>query len=525
MKLTAKLSLILTIVAVLLSLLNPRIANGASATLFLSPSSGTHYVGDKFNVLVYVSSSSATNTYDVYLSTNNLTVTGISVGGSICTLHPSTPSYNNVSAHFRCGLPTPGYKGSGGYIGSISVKGNSPGTGKVSVTSSSKVLANDGAGTNILTSRGSANFNIQARPTGAPTVSSTSHPNQDTWYKSRNAVLNWSGSGSSFSYTLDQKQNTNPDQISEGSGKTKTFSDLTDGVWYFHIIVKGANNLWSSTTHFRLQVDSTPPEPFTPEADPKENGDKRPIIAFNTTDKTSGIDHYELKLDNGKYEVVNYPYQIPKITSGKHTVFVKAVDKAGNSRESSVDFTTKNIAPPIITSPSDGSIIPYGSTLIIKGKSIANYTIKLYLDGKEIGSTKSDKNGNFEFTYKELIREGNHKIHALAINPDNIESKKSNIINFTLDPKAYVILGHTIPASSIWISFFVILIIIVLVFIFFWLGAKRFRKKLKSILEKLEEDVEGDLDKGGVNKTIKEEVEEEFDEAQENLKSTKDSKS
>ncbi len=512
MKHSAKIFFLLTLISLSFPLAK---INAASASLFLSPTSGAHFVGDKFNVLIYVSSASqATNTYDVYLSVSNLTVNGISVGGSICILYPSPPSYNNVSAHFRCGLPTPGYTGSGGYIGSISVKGNTPGTAKVFVDGTSQVLANDGAGTNILTSRGTATFNIQPQPTGSPNVSSSTHPNQESWYKARSATLNWSGSGSNFSYTLDQNSNTNPDQISEGSQTTNTFNELSDGIWYFHVIVKGSNGTWSSPTHFRLQVDSTPPEPFTPEVSPKENGTKRPIIGFNATDKTSGIDHYELKLDDGKFATIPQPYQLPKITSGKHTVYVKAVDKAGNERVSSVDFSIKQVSPPVITRPNEGTIFPYGSNLIIKGVSQIGYEVKIFLDGKEIGRVKTDKNGSFQLTYKELLTAGKHKIYGVAINPDQIESQNSKVVNFQLDPKAYIILGKTIPSSSIWISFIILLITIIGIFVFFWLGAKRFRAKLKTVLEKLEEEVEEDLSKGKVKEETKKEIEEEFEEAE-----------
>lgn len=514
-KVVAKITLIFYLVTLALNF--APIAKAAGASLFLSPSSGTKYVGDKFNVLVYVSASQSTNTYDVYLSVSNLTVTGISVGGSICILHPTPPSYNNISAHFRCGLPTPGYTGSGGYIGSISVKGNAPGTAKVFVDSNSQVLANDGAGTNILQSRGTATFNIQPQPTAAPSVTSSTHPDQDKWYKNKNATLSWSGSGSSFSYTLDQSPDTTPDQVSEGSETSKTFTDLADGTWYFHITVKGSSGTWSSPAHFRLQIDTIPPEAFTPQADPKANAEKRPIIAFNTTDKTSGVDHYELRVDSGSWVIVANPYQIPKITSGKHKIEVRAVDKAGNSTIGSVDVLVKDITAPIIIQPENGVTIAYGSEIVIIGKSSPNYKVKIFLDGKEIATVKADSRGNFKYTYKELLRSGEHELYAIAVNTDGIESPKSAITNFNLDPKAYIFLGRTIPGMFLIITF-IFVIITFLIFIFFiLLGGKRFRKKLKKILEELEEKVEENLEEDKVSKKTQEKVEEEFEEAEKEL--------
>lgn len=513
MKKTAPLIFALTFLLASLVSYLPQPSYAAGASLFLTPSSGSKYVGDKFNVLLYVNSEQASNSYDVYLSTSNLTVTGFSVGGSICILYPFPPSYNNISAHFECGLPTPGYTGSNGYISAITVKGNAPGKATVSIDSNSSVLANDGSGTNILGSRGSASFTILPPPTAAPAITSQTHPDQDKWYKNSNPALSWSGNGSNFSYTLDQNSDTTPDQVSEGSATSKTYDSLADGTWYFHVIVKGSSGTWSSSSHYRIQIDTTPPEPFTPEADPSVNAEKRPIIAFNTNDKTSGVDHYELKVDNGSWNKVANPYKMPSVTSGKHTIYVKAVDKAGNEQVGSVAISVKDILPPIILTPENGSLIGYGNNLIINGKSLPNYKVKIYLDDKEIGTTTTDSQGNFQLTYKELLRAGDHKLYALAINPDNIESPKSKVVTFHLDPQSYLILGRTVPGSTLLITFILIILIITTLFIFFWLGAKRFRRKLKTVLEKLEEEVEGNLDKAKAKKEVKEEVEEEFEEA------------
>jgi hypothetical protein len=198
-------------------------------------------------------------------------------------------------------------------------------------------LANDGAGTNILTSRNGATFYIDPLPTAAPAITSSTHPKQDRWYQTRDVTLSWSGSGSAFSYILDKKPTTTPDQTSEGTAKTKTYEDLTDGVWYFHARVKGDSG-WSAASHYRIQIDSTPPEEFTPEADPAENAEKRPIIAYSAKDATSGIDHYEIRVDDGAWIKVGGSYLLPSISSGKHTVTVKAVDRAGHEREGAVDI-------------------------------------------------------------------------------------------------------------------------------------------------------------------------------------------
>ena len=56
-------------------------------------------------------------------------------------------------------------------------------------------------------------------------------------------------------------------------------------------------------------TDTEPPLPFTPklERDPNLDGGKY-VVIFNTEDKDSGIDHYEVKDGSGPWVVAESPY-------------------------------------------------------------------------------------------------------------------------------------------------------------------------------------------------------------------------
>ena len=516
MKTALKLILISFTVSILLPYFSQK-TEAASATLYSSPSFGTYYVGEQFNVLFYVSSpSQSTNSYDLKISASNLEIRGISDAGSICKLFPFPPSYTPSTANFICGLPTPGYKGGGGYIGSIIARGNSPGTGTVSIQGNSKVLANDGEGTNILSGTGSSSFTILPTPTGAPTVKSSTHPNQNKWYAKNDVKLSWDGNGNSFSYTLDKKAGTNPDEVSEGSEKTKEYSNRADGIWYFHVRVKGSGG-WSNPTHFRIQVDTTAPLPFEIDANPKINADEPPLIGFQAIDKTSGIDHYELKVDEGKWLRVTHPYKISQISSGGHEIKVKAIDKAGNERISSLKITVKEIPIPVITSPTNGSFLPYSEELTIRGTAEPGFTVEIYLDDKKIGEAQADKNGRFKYVYKELLASGKHSLFAIAINSKNITSRPSEKINFTVDPRAIEFLQLTIPGTFVYISFILIILIFVFVLVLILLKSRKFKKKLKEIFEDLESQVGKDLESYRVGKKAETKVKEDIEETEEEV--------
>ncbi len=66
-------------------------------------------------------------------------------------------------------------------------------------------------------------------------------------------------------------------------------------------------------------------------------------IKWSGTDSNSGIDHYEIKIDNGHWINVglNTTY-VAKLSIGKHTIAIKAIDRAGNVAISEVTITIKN---------------------------------------------------------------------------------------------------------------------------------------------------------------------------------------
>lgn len=98
-------------------------------------------------------------------------------------------------------------------------------------------------------------------------------------------------------------------------------------------------------------IDDIPPEDFTPiiTTDPSLF-DGALVLIFSTTDKGSGIDHYEVA-EYGKgffavktWEKAEGPYKIQDVT-GKKTIAVRAVDVSGNIREVSVRQGGEGISP------------------------------------------------------------------------------------------------------------------------------------------------------------------------------------
>ncbi len=117
-------------------------------------------------------------------------------------------------------------------------------------------------------------------------------------------------------------------------------------MWYFHIKAK-KGEIWGGTSHYLVQIDSTPPASFKPKVSPSERTSvAQPIVSFITTDALSGFDHFEVKVvdvspERGEKEAGFFveavsPYKLPVLERGKYMVVVRGFDKAGNWRDESL---------------------------------------------------------------------------------------------------------------------------------------------------------------------------------------------
>jgi hypothetical protein len=105
-------------------------------------------------------------------------------------------------------------------------------------------------------------------------------------------------------------------------------------------------------------IDRTPPDPFTPTATPSSWTKQGPRMDFSAKDNVSGIDHYELKVDQGPFERRTSPYVLPELEDGTHEVIVRAFDRAGNCRDGNLSVFVDRTEP----EPLDLSVEPAGWT-------------------------------------------------------------------------------------------------------------------------------------------------------------------
>ncbi|PJE51641.1 hypothetical protein COV28_02145 [candidate division WWE3 bacterium CG10_big_fil_rev_8_21_14_0_10_48_23] len=475
-KLTLLTLTILLGIFLLFSFLLPVAAAGAR--LFLSPSSGTYYAGSYLSVEVLVNTGgNATNAYKAVLAypTDKLEAVSVSSGGSICSLW-----ITQTKSTLECGTPTP-YKGTTGRIGTITFLVKAAGTATVSIANG-QVKKADGAGTEILSVRDSASFSLQEPPAGVPVISSSTHPDQNGWYQSRTAEFSWNSPEGTdgFSYLLSQKPNEVPDDTSEGAETSKTYENLADGTWYFHLKAKtteatpAGGQGWSFTNHFRIQIDSEPPEDFEIVSDPPADRVFRaPLLSFAATDKLSGVDRCEISFDGGEFEVTISPYRFNRIRGGIHEVVVQAVDQAGNIKDSRLTLSVIGVPSPTIIRPTEGENIPLFAPLGIKITTVAPGTVELLLDSQLFATLDGSIGSELEHTYRKILSPRGHKLSAVFVNAEGIESAPAEV-NFKVNPGSVYLLGFVVPG---YIFYSVLLIAVSLLVVLFIKWRKRRKKK------------------------------------------------
>jgi len=430
----------------------------AGATLYLAPNTGSYTVGKIIKVRAGVNSGGgagintvgATIKYDP----SYLTVSNLATDATIIELWQKKPAAANGSITLAGGLPG-AYKGSAGALVDISFKVLKAGVTTVSYTAG-EVFAADGMGTNIYNGGGSATYTLEdakkeepktetktepvtqtVKPVETPKevkgllppipeIESKSHPELDKWYSNNQPEFSWKllSDLAGVAFSTSDKAIDDPGNETDGIVESQKFESQKDGEQYFHIKLQNRSG-WGQVAHRKFKVDVTSPSPFLIKVDNGGDGtNPTPKFVFKTEDKTSGLDYFEILLDNKKEKVatkdVEKGFYVPQpIMPGEHNLNIIAVDMADNRASSSINFIVEPLKAPIVTS------IPVSinrtDELSIRGTSFyPRVTVKLYFsagNNSEVQefSVKTDDEGNWSYFHKGNLNKGVYEMWARII--------------------------------------------------------------------------------------------------------------
>ncbi|MBP9701638.1 MAG: hypothetical protein KBD47_01495 [Candidatus Pacebacteria bacterium] len=319
----------------------------------LSPRTGSFVEGTTFDVPILIDTrGSSINGVEIRIQFDKekFAIVRPSGGVSIIGVWVEPPKYDNTKGTASyVGVIPGGITTSSGLIGTMTFKALKTGSGTISVNSTSKVLFNDGLGSEAVVDLGRAEYSVIPKAPEGVRVYSETHSDQGLWYKNDSPVLSWERDPGmeGFSFELDNNPTTIPDSIADTEDTSTSFEKLKDGLWYFHIKAN-KKGVWGNTGHFLIRIDTTPPAAFKPQVNYLVAAAvlvERTLISFFTTDNLSGIDRYEVGIIDKKQPITTSPvfvqaespFQVPLSKDGSLEVIVRAVDKAGNTRDVSVD--------------------------------------------------------------------------------------------------------------------------------------------------------------------------------------------
>ncbi|MDP2648041.1 MAG: cohesin domain-containing protein [Candidatus Yanofskybacteria bacterium] len=432
-------------------------SDAAETSLYLSPTSGRRNVGETFSIVVRMNTGgSAVNAAEgsIVFNASKIEVVSISKAGSVFSLWTTEPVYSNAEGtiEFGGGLTSPGYTGSNGLILTMTFRGTSATTinnaTHISIVSGA-ILANDGQGTNILTSLGRSSWFIDPRGaieqpefdeepviTGSltPTVVSKTHPDKNKWYNNGSPEFSWAlpAGVDNVSYLVTERATSNPGSIPDGLKSNIQFSGIKDGIWYFHLKFR-RNGTWGPIAHYVFQVDTTPPDAVTvARADTEDETNPQPILLIEGSDATSGIDRFEMKIDGDdswisleKSDAVNL-FKLPLQKPGAYDFSVRAFDKAGNIAAVPGTLVVKSIEVPTIERYPD--MVQKGEKLVVAGKAESGYKIHVPFVNRaklraqlmeekgtvvEKAEAVADENGEWEIEILNIFS-GTYSVYAYA---------------------------------------------------------------------------------------------------------------
>jgi len=399
-----------------------------AATLYVSPASGAYGVGQTFTAAVYVNSAEqAMNAASGVVSfpADKLNVISLTKDGSVMSLWVEEPSFSNAAGivNFEGIVLNPGFQGSSGKVLNIIFRNTAAGTAPVTF-SSGAVLANDGRGTNILSSLGSASYTI------------------------------------TLSSSLAQPTPVSPVALDAAAPSTRLHVTLLE------------------------REDSTDPIGR---------------FRFEVANAAADIDFYEVRLD-GKglrewRDDGTGVYETPALDPGFYTLFVRAVDKEGNSVVNSAEFEILPLrSPRIVAYPPR---IESGYPLELTGETdYPNARAIVWLQSDQMAEARSyelstDKSGVFRLVVSESLEKGVWSIWAVAQDARGAKSLPSAKVQALVESSPFVKFGtRAVTFLAVLIPLVALVALLALLFLWSRYGIMQIKKRLRKETREAESALE-----------------------------------
>ncbi|MEK7114315.1 MAG: hypothetical protein AAB850_02075, partial [Patescibacteria group bacterium] len=339
----------------------------------------------------------------------------------------------------------------------------------------------------------------------APALTSSTHPDPSAWYNNADPLFSWKVPADVTAVRLlyDKSPVSSPSIPYSPAIDRKQLSDVSEGVYYFHAQFQNANG-WGAISHMRFQIDTMPPKQFVISV-VRQSSESHPqaIISFETTDATSGIDHYTVAVADAIPVTVtpdeaSKAYSLPISESGRQRTVVKAYDRAGNTTTESMTLTIVAIEPPTITAYSKQ--LASGDTFTVSGTTYPNasvaITIKNSSGDTDTESTVVDGVGNFSLTWTKRLSADAYSFTAVAKNAAGVASPPT-------EPRTFAVVGAplsgwgSIALQYLLVTFAIIAAVALVVGVGYilWFRLGHLRRRLKHMAVRSGRGVQYDFER------------------------------
>ena len=486
-----------------------------AATLNMTPATAAVSVGDIVTENVVVNSNGqAINNAEGVLQfpTNLLSVISVSKSNSIFSIWIQDPSFSNSAGtvSFNGGVPNPGFSGNGGNVITITFEVKQSGTATLSLGSDA-VRANDGLGTDVLTSDSGATLTLNSvsapvpapPPTisngiSTPVISSATNPTQNAWYSISKPQLSWTLPSGAIEdeMVVSQDPNAAPVVTYTPAITQKTLDTLADGVWYFGVKARTSDG-WSSTARYVLRVDTTPPT--VGNVGVVYNADTGSITLSPTaTDDTSGISYYLVSIDGGNATrlsgtgVSAGTASIPIVIGGAHIAKIQVYDNAGNEAQTQVSFAITRAPAPIIESHT--ASLYEGEQFVLSGtasRGSSDVIVSEQQAGGEVTTYHVEPDANGHFTFLSPVwSQGMYDVWVKSQTSDGAMSDESAHLSVRVLPPAALHIGSFVLTLPEFLGLLVLILLATIGAEFIgWRRLYVFKKKVHLDVAKTEKDL------------------------------------
>jgi len=266
-----------------------------------------------------------------------------------------------------------------------------------------------------------------------PSIQITS-PQEGSIINTNTVNVTWTGSDANSGIDHYEIRIDSSSWIDVGTTTSYQFTNLNDGDHTVEVkAVDKAGNEMTDNVSFTVDTTSPTVEITSPTSGSIYNTSDISVV-WSGSDTTSGIDHYEIKLDSNNWINVgtNTTYTFINVPDGNHQISVKVVDKAGNTAVDAINVIIDKTPPTLeIISPTNGTILS-NQTVTIKWNSsdattgIDHFEIKID-DGNWVNVGKNT-------SYRVYLSVGKHTIIVKAV--DNAENSATSKINIEISAPA-----------------------------------------------------------------------------------------